>query len=124
MNEVTLRLLDDLSSALEKDERFATVRKQEEALSANDAVRPLLEEANKRREAYLTLRLERGEEDEATLRAKRDFHAAKLALEEREDVAAYRKSYAEADRVYREIDRILFGEYRVHASCKEKHAAR
>ena len=124
MNDVSLRLLDDLSSALENDSRFSSLKKEEEAAFSKQECRLLFEEASRCREAYLTLRLEKGEEDEETILAKKAFHAAKTKLEEEPRVANYREKYAQADAVYRQIDEILFGEYRGHLSCKERHAAR
>ena len=124
MKEVTLSLLSDLASALETDARFRLLKEEEAALSSNEGASALLKGAAKKREEYLTLRLECGEEDERVIAAKKAFHQAKLALEENSDVAAYRARYAEADAIYREIDEILFGEYRGHRSCKENHAAR
>lgn len=124
MNEVTLRLLDDLSSALEKDERFVSLKNEETALSNDDEASLLLKEANKRRADYLTLRLQYGEDGEKTVAAKKAFHESKLRLEENPKVDAYRKKYAEADAVYRLLDEILFHEFKGQLSCKERHAAR
>ncbi len=124
MKEVTLRLLSDLSLALEEDPRLSSLQQEEESLSLDKENAALLEEAKKAREAYLTLRLECGEEDAKTIEAKKAFHQAKLALEEAPEVAEYRKRYAAASDLYRRLDEILFGEYRDHLSCKENHAAR
>ncbi len=123
MKESTRRLLLDLAKAIEHDPRVLRLRQDEAELSADEGVAPLLEEAKKRREDYLVLRLELGENDEKTVDAKRAFYQAKLHLDENQASAQYRHSYASVSDLYREIDEIIFAPYRRLSGCKETHAA-
>ena len=124
MKEVTLRLLSDLALALQKDPRVLSLSKEEEDLRGNADATAKIETARKCRETYLTLRLERGEEDEETILAKKAFFQAKKSLEEEGEVASYRHDYALVSDIYRQLDSILFDDYRGNLSCKERHATR
>ncbi|MBQ7249799.1 MAG: YlbF family regulator [Bacilli bacterium] len=124
MKEVCLRLLDDLALAMEEDSRLVLLRHDEEAMLADPISSALLTDMNKKGEVYQRLRLELGEKDEETIKAKRELAEAKRLLDENEFGEKYRHSYATVALLYKELDEIVFGPYREHASCKEKHAAR
>lgn len=124
MNEHCLRLLHDLSLALEEDPRLLSLSKDEEAMLSSPVSGPLHEELMKKREAYLRTRLELGEKAMETLAAQRELAKAKEALDLTEEGRAYRHSYAAVASLYRELDAILFKPYREEEGCKENHAAR
>ena len=124
MNQRCLRLLNDLSLALEEDPRLLALQKDEEAMLSSSVSAPLHEELMKKRESYLRRRLEFGEKAEETIEAQRELAKAKEALDLTDEGKAYRHSYAAIASLYRELDAILFKPYREEASCKESHAAR
>ena len=124
MNERCLRLLNDLSLALEEDPRLLAVKKDEEAMLSSPVSAPLHEVLMKKRELYLRTRLEMGEKAAETEQAQRELAQAKEALDLTEEGKAYRHSYAAVASLYRDLDAILFKPYREEASCKESHAAR
>ena len=123
MKQTCLRLLEDFATALEEDERLTRLRLDEEAMLSDPVSRKLHETMKQKGEAYQRLRLELGENAEETKRAKRELAKAKEELDLSEKGEAYRHSYAKVAILYQALDEIVYGPYRQHRACKEKHAA-
>jgi len=121
MTALTLRRLSDLRSCMERDPRTSALSNAEEALRQNPEVSAMFEATEKLREDYLRLRLENGNDDERTIAALSAFHQAKLKLDELPVAAEYSRCFSAVNSTLREIDAILFGEFRSNISCGRKH---
>ena len=121
MKAVTLRRLMDLRSAMDEDPRVLALAEAEKALMADPALAPLLEEKEAAQTAYLSARLEYGENDEKTFACQKRLYQAKLALDLHPSAKEYSLRFAEVNGMLRNVDAILFGDFREPLRCGGKH---
>ena len=121
MTAKTLEALDNLVIALSSDSRIIELAKEEEELGKDEAAFTLAKKKDEAFARYMTLRLENGEKDEQTEIAKRELSIAKKEMDLSPAARRYRKAYAEVSALYRQMDEILFGEFRQSVRCGMKH---
>ena len=118
MDQRTCRHIDDLRSFLDEEERTLAFHRAKKALEEDPEASALYAEAEQARNHYLTLRLERGEEDEKTIEALQAFHQKKLALDEHPSAQDYRHASAALSTLYRQIDDVLFRPFKTAKKCE------
>ncbi len=120
MNEKTYAAALSLRQALEEDPRLIALKEAEARLNQDERAVALSKEKEKLSEAYDEALLHFGEDSDITKEAWHRLYLKKKELDELPASKAYWEKYLPLAKLYRELDSLVFGEFREKRKCKEK----